>query len=165
MAGRTLQEIVTKLPALTPSELQTLKVTADHLLAGNGSQREVDEEDDELFLFYTQIRSALSEKGVVCRPWFGFKQTKTYTIFKKQFPKVQEYTNQFFGPLTRRRRQQLYGVYSVVLVNCISQNPYVPLNTRTAFQNVGHISEYMATAFPGYAKSGFLPVVVFGLHQ
>lgn len=160
MASSTLQKIVAELAKLTASERLAVAAAAKHLTPNGADGEAYAQDDEDLFIFYTKLRQTLADKGIKSPNWNGARKTKSFKVLPDKFAELQAYTNEHFGALDRRNRQRLYGIYARVIVAWVEENPYTPLTTRIAINHVDKISEIMANAFPGYAESKLLPIIL-----
>lgn len=156
-----LSTIVAKLGLLSTTDLQTVQTTASYLLTGK-AQVEIKEDEEDLFMFYTYLSKALSEKGINPQPWEAFKKrrTKLFQELKQKFSITTVYTLRYFGNLKSKDRRRLYKIYGFVLVNWVDSNPVIPLTITSTIRMVDRLPEFMANAFPGYAESELLPLIL-----
>lgn len=146
---------------LTPNELNTVRAAVEHLTDGTSHQRVVeDRADDELQLFYVQLIKALKTKGISSPPWFVIRQRSAYASFRKKFKVVESYTKKYFGQLSKPKRMRLYHLYATLAADSTEDNPDVPLDAALIMRNVDKIPGYVTQAFPAYAESGYLPLIL-----
>ena len=156
-----LSAVVAKLGLLSPSELQTVQATTTHLLSGKVEDK-IEEDEEDLFMFYAQLAKSLSLKGINVLPWVVFKKRrlKSFRELKRKFSSTTVYTIKHFGNLNAKERRRLYNIYGMTIVNWVETNPVVPLTVSTTIRMVDRLPEFIANAFPGYAESGLLPLIL-----
>lgn len=148
-----LEELLSILSTLNQTQLTKVQIRVNHYLSRISLRKESTTEED---MMYTAFASMLhSTLGVVQPPYWTFKRSSNYTLFKSNITILLNYTDSSLYQATRLERLQVYHLYATLLKNFLT-DARISLSITTVVRTMPHIPELVEQAFPGYVESGLL---------
>jgi hypothetical protein len=149
-----LQRIIEALPHLTQTELKSVKVRIGFLLKV-GNQTDVETSTEEL-LVLDAIVSVLSSMGLEF-PQVHLLKKRSNPAFREKVGSLFKYLNH--SGLVRIEIRGLLLVGVKLLVDNMKGGS-LPISGGTIMRNIGRIPSLINQAFPLYAESGILHMIV-----
>lgn len=163
MPKEDLDSVLKLLPGLTPEERVQVRTVVQFLSKGSGIEEPggtgVEVEQDELELSFESMRSVLRSNGVNCPPWLVFRRLHILRHFEKGHIGVQNYLSEYFPEAKRTDRQRLYRIFGELILERMKRDR-LDQKIGIFFQRLNQVPELMNEAFPGYAKQGWLSVIL-----
>lgn len=114
--------------------------------------------DEELL--YAKLSEAFAAVNGQSLPSYSmFAKTDLHREYKKNRVRVEEYTEQHFGSLTKIERSKVYWVLANAHITRIRES-HLPLTMNVIMQQLRNVSQSVEHEFPGYARSGLLKRIV-----
>lgn len=150
------EQVIEALTQLSPEDLKEVRARA-LALSGDDSRSETTEEQ----LIHDAVVSELNAVGISSPPFSVIKSAGWMTPLRESHSAFMSYIEKFARPKSKTARMRAISVFArTVLKWMIRAELYVSYKTLTLqLRNIGSCIE---DAFPGYASSGLLGVVIGG---
>lgn len=156
----SFDEILRQLPKLTAAQLTELRQRAAALLAVSGVSEEMATDD---WLLQGVLRE-LDDRGLsgTVPMYFKISNGRQYYGYRGKAKKVRE---TFEGALVLTRSEQV--VLGRLLARSLAEyiERFRPVNLNAMLQHADLVLPAFEDAFPGYLKSGLVPVLLRGFHR
>jgi hypothetical protein len=147
--GLSKDDILSALPKLSKADLSKIKTTCEGLLDQDLDPVLKEFSRDLYFvccLNFTQPRS-----------YDLFKHTDGYKAWKKNLPSVQAWVHK---SLARGGKRRQFLILACSLLAKDLERRKIPLTLGALAVNIGRLGEVFEAGFPGYIKSGLLPMLL-----
>lgn len=171
---KLVDDILAKLPRLSPDELATVMVRCRALTAysgtaappGKAAVKKGRSNEDRYEYLIEGLRTTLSSRNLLVK--FSNETLhgmKSYKSFLKDAGAIDEWINKLVPGMTRTERFAVGVLCSEALADYFSQFPRFTVSLQTLLVNYKSLPKAFEWAFPGYAEQGWTRVLISGIQN
>lgn len=147
-------DIISKLNDLNTDELKKVQATCNHILSQRQSDMLPTKSNHDLF--HEALRNTLRSHGLKAGP--AIHQSGVMKLFTEKFEYVEDFIDQYYPKISKVERISVYLLMNDLIYRHLIRRG-IPQSYRTMINHVHKVPELVEESFPGYAASGFLPLI------